>query len=577
MIKRIAILVVLSVACCAQGPVRFTDITQSSGIRFTHHNGAFGSKYLPEALGPGCAFIDYDNDGYPDILLVDGQDWPGHRQAASTLKLYHNNHNGTFTDVTAVAGLAVSMYGMGVAIGDYDNDGFDDIFVTALGQSRLFHNNGNGTFTDATASAGLSGINEFSTSAAWIDFDRDGKLDLLVANYVLWTPETDLRCTLDGTHKSYCTPESYKGSSARLWHNLGNGKFEDVTKKAGLYDPTSKGLGVAVLDYNSDGWPDLLLANDTQPNKLYLNNRNGTFTETAIPAGIAFSEDGVARAGMGVDAADYDRSGRPSIIISNFSNQMMSLYHNEGNGLFVDEAPRSSVGRASLLTLGFGCFFFDYDLDGWPDIFVADGHLDSDIERIQKRISYRQPPHLFHNLENGKFEEVTTSAGVGFSAPKVARGAAYADIDNDGDLDLLITTNAGPALLFRNDGGNRNHALRIKLRGTSSNRDGIGAVVRIEAAGEKQWQMLRSGSSYLSQSELVLTFGLKDKNSVTSVRVEWPSGKTDQLGSLAADQTVTVEEGKGVIANKPFAKGGHDQSKNPPRRHGDTEKNHKPF
>ncbi|HKF23370.1 MAG TPA: CRTAC1 family protein [Candidatus Angelobacter sp.] len=553
--KAIAALVLFSAVCFAQAPLRFTDITQSSGIKFVHHNGAFGGKYLPETLGPGCAFIDYDNDGYPDILLIDGQSWPGHAHGASTLKLYHNNHNGTFTDVTVKAGLGVSMYGMGVAIGDYDNDGFDDIFVTALGQSHLFHNNGNGTFTDVTASAGLSGINEFSTGAAWVDYDRDGKLDLLVANYVQWSPETDLRCTLDGAHKSYCTPESYKGSSARLWHNLGNGKFEDVTKKAGLYDPTSKGLGVAVLDYNHDGWPDLLIANDTQPNKLYLNNRNGSFTENAVPAGIAFSEDGVARAGMGVDAADYDRSGRPSIIISNFSNQMMSLYHNEGNGLFVDEAPRSSVGRASLLTLGFGCFFFDYDLDGWPDIFVANGHLDSDIERIQKRIAFRQPPHLFRNLGNGKFEEVTASAGAAFSAPRVARGAAYADIDNDGDLDLLVTTNGGPALLFRNDGGNRNHALRVKLRGTSSNRDGIGTVVNIEYAGEKQWQMLRSGSSYLSQSELVLTFGLGSKTTVTAVRIEWPSGKTDQLANVAADQTITVEEGKGIAAAKPFSKG----------------------
>jgi enediyne biosynthesis protein E4 len=548
-------MVLLPAVCYAQAPVRFTDITRAAGINFVHHNGAFGAKYLPETLGPGCAFIDYDNDGYPDILLVDGQDWPNHHQAASTLKLYHNNRNGTFTDVTVAAGLNVSMYGLGVAIGDYDNDGFDDIFVTALGQSRLFRNNGNGTFTDVTVAAGLFGINEFSTAAAWVDYDRDGKLDLLVANYVQWTPESDLRCTLDGTHKSYCTPESYKGSSARLWHNLGNGKFEDVTKKAGLYDPASKGLGVAVLDYNNDGWPDLLIANDTQPNKLYLNNRNGTFTENAVPAGIAFSEDGVARAGMGVDAADYDRSGRASIIISNFSNQMMSLYHNEGNGLFVDEAPRSSVGRASLLTLGFACFFFDYDLDGFPDIFVANGHLDSDIERIQKRIAYRQPPHLFRNLGNGKFEEVTTSAGAAFSAPRVARGAAYGDIDNDGDLDLLITTNAGPALLFRNDGGNRNHALRVKLRGTKSNRDGIGAVVRIEYAGGKQWQMLRSGSSYLSQSELVLTFGLGDKTNVASAQIEWPSGKTDQLTNVAADQTITVEEGRGIISAKPFSKG----------------------
>jgi enediyne biosynthesis protein E4 len=552
--KIVAALALVAAACYGQTPVKFTDVTQSAGIHFVHHNGAFGSKYLPETVGPGCAFIDYDNDGFPDILLVNGQDWPGHPQGVSTLKLYHNNRNGAFTDVTAAAGLAVSMYGMGAAVGDYDNDGFDDVFVTALGQSRLFHNNGNGTFTDVTASAGLGGINEFSTSAAWVDYDRDGKLDLLVANYVQWTPQTDIRCTLDGVHKSYCTPESYKGSSARLWHNLGNGKFEDVTKKAGLYDPTSKGLGIAVLDYNGDGWPDLLIANDTQPNKLYLNNANGTFTEKAIPAGIAFSEDGVARAGMGVDAADYDRSGRPSLIISNFSNQMMSLYHNEGNGLFVDEAPRSSVGRASLLTLGFACFFFDYDLDGWPDIFVANGHLDSDIERIQKRISYRQPPHLFRNLGNGKFDEVTTTAGASFSAPRVARGAAYADIDNDGDLDLLVTTNAGPALLFRNDGGNQNHALRIKLRGTTSNRDGIGAVVRIEYAGGKQWQMLRSGSSYLSQSELVLTFGLGDKTMVQAVRVEWPSGQKDQLTNVSAEQTITLQEGKGIIAAKKFSK-----------------------
>src|SRR5437016_4878595 len=540
----------------AQAPtVHFTDITQAAGIRFVHNNGAFGGKYLPETLGPGIAFIDYDNDGYPDILLVNGENWPGHGPSTSALKLYHNNHNGTFTDVTAKSGLATSMYGLGVAIGDYDNDGYDDIFVTALGQSRLFHNNGNGTFSDVTAGAGLAGINEFSTSAAWVDYDRDGKLDLLVANYVQWTPATDLRCTLDGAHKSYCTPESYKGAAARLWHNLGNGKFEDVTKKAGLYDPTSKTLGIAVLDYNSDGWPDLLLANDTQPNKLYLNNRNGSFTESAVQAGVAFSEDGVARAGMGVDAADYDRSGRPGIIISNFSNQMISLYHNEGNGLFVDEAPRSSIGRASLLTLGFGCFFFDYDLDGWPDIFVADGHLDSDIELIQKRIKYRQPPHLFHNLGKGSFEEITAAMGPAFSAPRVARGAAFADIDNDGDLDLLITTNGGPALLFRNDGGNRNHALRVKLRGTSSNRDGIGAVVRLEYDGEKQWQMLRSGSSYLSQSELVLTFGLGQKTNVASVQIEWPSGKTDKLTNIAAGQTITVEEGKGIAAATKFTSG----------------------
>ncbi|HEX4604502.1 MAG TPA: CRTAC1 family protein [Candidatus Angelobacter sp.] len=538
----------------ANSNVRFTDITQAAGIHFEHTNGAFGGKYLPEALGPGCAFIDYDNDGFPDILIVNGQDFPGHGHAQATLKLYHNNGDGTFTDVTVKAGLNISIYGMGVAVGDYDNDGYDDIFITALGQSLLFHNNGNGTFKDVTKSAGLSGIKEFSTSAAWVDYDRDGKLDLLVANYVQWTPQTDVRCTLDGLHKSYCTPESYRGASLRLWHNLGNGKFQDVTNFAGLYDSSSKSLGIAVLDYNNDGWPDFLIANDTQPNKLYLNNHNGTFTESGVSAGIAFSEDGLARAGMGVDAADYDRSGRPSVIITNFANQMMSLYHNEGNGLFVDEAPKSTVGKSSLLTLGFGCFFFDYDLDGWPDIFVANGHIESDIEKIQKRIKYRQPPHLFRNLSGGRFEEVTADAGAAFGTPRVARGAAYADIDNDGDLDLLITTNGGPAVLFRNDGGNRNHSLRIKLQGVQSNRNGIGAVVRIEYSGEKQWQTLRSGSSYLSQSELVLTFGLGSKTNVSRIEVQWPSGQTDKLLDIAADQTITIKEGVGMILRKQFDK-----------------------
>lgn len=533
--------------------IQFRDITQAAGIRFVHNNGAFGKKYLPETLGPGCAFIDYDNDGYPDILLVNGTDWPGHGRAASTLKLYHNNRNGTFSDVTAKAGLAVSLYGLGVAIGDYDNDGYDDIFITSVGQSRLFHNNGNGTFTDVTRAAGLWGITEFSTSAAWVDYDKDGLLDLVVANYVQWSPEKDLFCTLDGTHKSYCTPESYKGASLRLWHNLGHGKFEDASAKAGLYDANSKGLGVAVLDYNQDGWPDLLLANDTQPNKLYLNNRNGTFSERGTTAGIAFSEDGLARSGMGVDAADYDRSGRPSIIITNFSNQMMALYHNEGNGLFVDEAPRSEVGRTSLLTLGFGCFFFDYDLDGWPDMFVANGHLDSDIERIQKRIKYRQPPHLFRNLGNGKFANVTASSGAAFATPRVARGAAYADIDNDGALDLLITTNGGPAVLFRNVGAT-NHSLRVKLVGTKSNRDGIGAVVRVHSGKGQQWQMLRSGSSYLSQSELVLTFGLGANSENSEVEVQWPSGQVDWLQNVASDRTITIQEGRGVVSSRQYSK-----------------------
>jgi hypothetical protein len=552
----------------SSGGIKFEDVTASAGIRFTHNNGAFGKKWLPETMGSGVAFLDYDNDGWQDILMVNGADWAGHVKRHTTLALYHNNHDGTFTDVTRKAGLAVEMYGMGVAVGDFNNDGYDDIFITALGQNHLFRNNGDGTFTDVTKVAGLWGPIEFSTSAAWVDYDRDGHLDLVVANYVQWTPETDLYCTLDGKLKSYCTPESYKGTSLRLWRNRGDGTLEDATQKAGLADPTSKSLGVAILDANQDGWPDILVSNDTQPNKLYINNGNGTFTEKGVAAGIGYSEDGIARAGMGVDAADYDRSGYPSVMITNFSNQMLALYHNERNGLFVDEAPHSDIGRATLLTLGFGCFFFDYDLDGWPDIFVANGHIEDAIERVQPRVRYAEPPHLFRNLGNGKFAETTAAAGAAFAAPRVARGAAYGDINNDGALDVLVSTNGGAPALFRN-AGTTNHSLRIKLVGTKSNRDGIGASVWLTygnkvavnsgrpselLGGERQSKDLTSGASYLSSSELILTFGLAAHARVDAIVIHWPSGQADEVRDVAADQIITVKEGAGIIAAKPLAK-----------------------
>ena len=526
----------------AASTVSFTDVTARAGIKFTHTSGAFGKKLLPETMGSGCVFLDADGDGWQDLFLINAKPWPGHA-GKSLSALYRNNHDGTFTDITRGSGLDVEMYGLGGAAADFDNDGKIDLYVTALGGNHLFHNTG-GKFTDVTAAAGVASSG-FSTSALWFDYDNDGKLDLFVAHYVDWSIEKDLFCTLDGKNKSYCTPESYKGQSATLFHNRGNGTFEDVTKTAGLFDPASKGLGVAMLDFDGDGRMDLFVANDTQPNRLYRNNGNGTFTDTAMGAGVAFSEAGVARAGMGVDAADYDGSGRPSLIIGNFSNEMMSLYHNEGTGLFIDEAPASEIGRASLLTLTFGCFFFDYDLDGRPDIFAANGHVADDIEHVQSRVHYAQRPHLFHNAGQKKFEEVT-SQSPGFSQPIVARGAAYADYDRDGDLDVVVTTNNGPAHLFRNDGGNANGWLRIQTIGTASNRNGIGARVELTLpGGGKPWQIVKTGSSYASQSELPLTFGLGSAREVTAITVKWPSGRVDKIGSVKANEVVTITEGSG--------------------------------
>jgi len=529
----------------------FTDVTRVAGIRFTHNNGAFGARYLPETMGSGCAFIDYNNDGWPDIFLVNGLNWPERSGPSSTPRLYRNNRDGTFADVTASAGLNVAIYGMGATVGDYDNDGNMDLFVTAVGPNHLFRNEGDGTFTDVTARVKIDGAGEFSTGAAWLDYDRDGLLDLLVVNYVAWSVETDLFCTIDGNSKSYCTPESYDGVPPRLWRNLGDGTFEDATRKAGLLGPTSKAMGVAVLDHNRDSWPDLVVVNDTEPNRLWVNDGEGSFTERGMLAGLAFSEDGLARAGMGIDAADYDRSGYPSVVIGNFSNEMLGLYHNEGNGLFVDEAPRSDVGRKSLLTLAFACFFFDYDLDGWLDIFVSNGHIEQAFERIQTRIKYAQPPHVFRNLAGKGFREVTATLGDDLATARVGRGAAYADIDNDGDLDLLMMTNGGPAALFEN-GQEGNNSIRVRLEGTQSNRAGIGAIVEIRTGTETQWQMVRSGSSYLSASELVLTFGIAGRTRVDRIQIQWPSGRTETLGTVLSGRTITVREGSGIVATEAY-------------------------
>ncbi|HEY6290918.1 MAG TPA: CRTAC1 family protein [Terriglobia bacterium] len=534
----------------ADGMVQLTDITEQAAITFRHNSGAFGQKFLPETLGSGCAFLDYDGDGWLDLLLLNGMDWPGHPRERTTMKLYRNNRNGTFADVTAAAGLDLEMYGIGLAVGDYDNDGHADLFVTCYGQCRLFHNSGNGNFTEVTKAAGLVGYSSLSTSAMWFDYDRDGYLDLLVANYVRWSPETDIYCSLDGHSKSYCTPEAYPGTTCWLFHNRGDGTFEDVTGKAGLNDPTSKSLGLTLIDYDQDGWPDVFIANDTQPNKLYRNNHNGTFTETAVEAGVAFSEDGLARAGMGADAADYDNSGAQSLVVTNFSNQMIALYRNEGHGFFVDQAPQSSVGRSSRLTLGFGCFFFDVDLDGLLDLLVANGHIDQAITQVESSIHYAEPPHLFHNEGQGKFREITSQVGGSFAAPKVARGAAYGDFDNDGDLDILLTTNNGPAYLYRNDCANQ--SIRFRTVGTRSNRDGIGTNVRIWTPEGRRWLTVKSGSSYLSESERTVTFGLGALDAIDRAAFEWPSGLKQELGRLEAGRTYVVEEGNGIVGDAPF-------------------------
>ncbi len=529
---------------------RLTDVTGQAGIHFIHNNGAFGQKYLPETLGPGCAFLDYDNDGWQDILIVNGMDWPGHKRRRSTLALYRNNRDGTFADVTRAAGLDFEFYGLGVTVGDYDNDGFPDIYVTGFGQNRLFSNTGRGTFVDVTRRSGLGDRAALSTSALWFDYDRDGHLDLFVCNYVRWSPELDVFCSSpDGKRKSYCTPEVFHGSTCWLFRNRGDGTFEDVTARAGLLDTSSKSLGVAMFDVDNDGWPDLLVANDTQPNKLYRNRRDGTFEEIGMNAGIAFSEDGKARGGMGIDTADYDNSGRQSVVITNFDNEMLALFQSSlprasGPGVFSDLAPRLEIGRATRHSLGFGCFFFDANLDGLLDLMVVNGHIDDTVRNLGGKSEYAQPQQLFLQGPEGAFHNVAGQAGSGFAEAKVGRGAAYADFDNDGDLDLLITTNNGPAYLYRNDFSGSNRSLRMKLIGGPSNRDGIGARVQVHVGSVVMSRMVKSGSSYLSQSELPLTFGMGQNDKADRVVIYWPSGRTDEHRNLHPGRLWTLQESR---------------------------------
>jgi len=553
-LKRPAILLaipaLLLAACGGEAPARlptFTDVAAEAGITFVHNNGARGKKYLPETMGSGCAFLDYDGDGWLDIFLVNGVELDPGAGKPTYSALYRNLGNGQFEDVTKKAGLEEAYYGLGAAAADYDNDGDTDLFVSALGPDRLYRNRGDGTFEEVAESAGVADRG-FGSSAAFLDYDNDGWLDLVVANYVKWSREDDLFCTLDGTTKSYCTPESYQGDGPRLYRNTGDGRFEDVSEASGILNPSGKSLGIAVMDLEPDGNLEIAIANDTEPNYFYENEGNGKFTEVGSASGIAYSESGVARGAMGIDAADYDDSGNPSIVIGNFSNQMIGLYHNEGKGLFIDDAARSGLGAPSLLTLAFGTFFFDYDLDGHLDVFVANGHVADDIDRVQQEVKYAQPPHLFRNVGEGRFEDVAPKSGEALTRTMVARGAAYGDFDRDGDLDVLVTTNGGPAHLFRNDGGSASSWIRVRLRGVKSNRDGIGARVTATVGGHGETRLVKSGSSYCSASELPVTFGFgPGVGSVDSLAIVWPSGKRQQLEKVPTGREILVDEEQGIV------------------------------
>jgi enediyne biosynthesis protein E4 len=527
------------------GP-RFADVTAASGIKFTHNTGAFGKKWLPETMGPGVVLFDANGDDRLDVLFLNGRNFPGKPGKATTQELYTNQGGLKFANATAKSGLGIAAYCLGGAAGDLDNDGDADLYLSCVGTDYLLRNDG-GKFTDVSAAAGLSRDYEFGASVALFDADKDGRLDVLATRYVTWTPETDLFCTLDGKSKSYCTPESYPGASPRFYRNKGGLKFEDATRKAGVSKPSAKSLGVAVLDLEGDGWPDLAVANDTQPNLLYRNrgpNSSGqvTFEEVGVASGMAFSETGVARGGMGIDAADYDRSGRHSLVIGNFANEMVALYRNEGNQLFVDVAPASQIGRRTLLTLAFAAFFFDYDLDGWLDILLGNGHLDPEVENVQTKVKFRQPTQLFRNAGGGRYEEVTATAGGDLAKPRVARGAAYGDLDNDGDLDLVLTNNGGPAQVFANAGGGHGRWLKIGLEGSRSNRDGLGTVVEVTTGGATQRWLVRTGSSYLSQSQVEPVFGLGRAAKADRVVVRWPSGKVQQRANVPGNQRLVFRE-----------------------------------
>lgn len=518
----------------------FTDVTAQSGISFAHHNDASERRYLPETMGSGAAFFDYDGDGRPDLYLVNGASLNGSRAHSPTGALYRNVDGKHFLDVTREAGLVEPLYGMGAAVGDFDNDGHTDLFVTALDGDRLYRNRGDGLFEDVTTRMGLD-RGGFSSSAAFVDYNRDGHLDLFVGRYVKWTRQTDVPCSLDGSRGMYCTPEVYPGDSNRLYRNLGGRRFQDVTRNSGIYQPEGKTLGIAILDHNRDGWPDLAVANDTVRNFLFVNNRDGTFSETGVTAGMAYSDSGATRGGMGIDTGDVDGNGLSDIVIGNFSQEMTALFRSMEKGYYVDQAAQAGIGIPTLMTLAFGSLLADLDGDGWLDCVIANGHIEPDIAKLHPAHSYAQPMQFFHNEGQGRYRLLSAEHDGIFELPLVARGLAGADVDSDGDLDLAVTQNGRNALLLRNDSQAKSW-LRLRLVGRISNRTGYGAVVTVLAGGRSWARSLVSGRSYLSACEPVLTVGLGAVRQLERLEIKWPSGIVQYVERPPLNRLLTIEE-----------------------------------